>query len=154
MKEKTEGIKVIAQNKKASFNYYLSDFLECGIALVGSEIKSIRNGGCNISDAYIIIKNGEAYILNMNISPYDKAANFTHDPLRTRKLLLHKKEINKLNNEIILDGYTIVPVKIYLKKGRCKVLIATGKGKKLYDKRATIKERDVNRNLNKAMKRN
>ncbi len=154
MKEKTEGIKVIAQNKKASFNYYLSDFLECGIALVGSEIKSIRNGGCNISDAYIIIKNGEAYILNMNISPYDKAANFTHDPLRTRKLLLHKKEINKLNNKIILDGYTIVPVKIYLKKGRCKVLIATGKGKKLYDKRATIKERDVNRNLNKAMKRN
>ena len=154
MKEKTEGIKVIAQNKKASFNYYLSDFLECGIALVGSEIKSIRNGGCNISDAYIIIKNGEAYILNMNISPYDKAANFTHDPLRTRKLLLHKKEINKLNNKIILDVYTIVPVKIYLKKGRCKVLIATGKGKKLYDKRATIKERDVNRNLNKAMKRN
>ncbi len=154
MKQVVEGRKVVAQNKKASFNYFLSDFLECGIELVGSEIKSIRNGGCNISDSYVIIKNGEAYILNMNISPYDKASAFTHEPLRTRKLLLHKKEINKLASKVTLSGYSLVPTKVYLKKGLCKIEIALGKGKKLYDKRETIKERDVNRSLNKAMKRN
>ncbi len=154
MKQVVEGRKVVAQNKKASFNYFLSDFLECGIELVGSEIKSIRNGGCNISDSYVIIKNGEAYILNMNISPYDKASSFTHEPLRTRKLLLHKKEISKLASKVTLSGFSIIPTKVYLKKGLCKIEVALGKGKKLYDKRETIKERDVNRSLNKAMKRN
>ncbi|MFA6667080.1 MAG: SsrA-binding protein SmpB [Bacilli bacterium] len=153
MKTITEGRKILVQNKKAFFNYFLSDFLECGIELEGSEIKSIRAGGCSISDSYVIIRNNEAFILNMNIAPYDKASNFTHDPLRTRKLLLHKKEIKKLSDKITLDGYTIVPTKIYLKKGLCKVEVALGKGKKLYDKRETIKERDINRHLNKAIKR-
>lgn len=153
MKEKAEGKKILAQNKKASFNYFLSDFLECGIELVGSEIKSLRNGGCSISDAYVIIKNNEAFILNMNIAIYEKTNTFGHDPLRTRKLLLHKKEINKLASKITLDGFTIVPTKVYLKRGLCKVEIALGKGKKLYDKRETIKKRDVDRHLNKAIKR-
>jgi SsrA-binding protein len=154
MKQAETGRKILVQNKKASFNYYLSDFLECGIELVGSEIKSIRAGGCSISDSYIIIKSGEAYVLNMNIAPYDKAANFAHDPLRTRKLLLHKKEIKKLDDKITLGGYTIVPTKVYLKKGLCKLEIALGKGKKLYDKREVIKKRDVDRSLRKAIKRN
>lgn len=153
MKEKAEGKKILAQNKKASFNYFLSDFLECGIELVGSEIKSLRNGSCSISDAYVIIKNNEAFILNMNIAIYEKANTFGHDPLRTKKLLLHKKEINKLASKITLDGFTIVPTKVYLKRGLCKVEIAFGKGKKLYDKRETIKKRDVDRHLNKAIKR-
>jgi len=145
--------KILVQNKKALFNYYLSDFLECGIELVGSEIKSIRAGGCSISDSYIIIKSGQAYVLNMNIAPYDKAVSFGHEPLRTRKLLLHKKEIKKLNDKITLGGYTIVPTKVYLKKGFCKLEIALGKGKKLYDKRDVIKKRDVDRSLRKAIKR-
>lgn len=153
MVNKTEGIKIVAQNKKASFNYYLSDFLECGIELKGSEIKSIRNGGCSISDSYVLVKSGEAFVLNMNIATYDKASNFNHDPLRTRKLLLHKKELSKLESKVILSGYTIVPLKIYLKKGRCKVEIALGKGKKLYDKREVIKNRDIDRSLKKAIKR-
>lgn len=153
MKQAETGIKVLVQNKKASFNYYLSDFLECGIELVGSEIKSIRAGGCSISDSYIIIKGGEAFVLNMNIAPYDKAVNFAHDPLRPRKLLLHKKEIKKLGDKITLGGYTIVPIKVYLKKGLCKIEIALGKGKKLYDKREVIKKRDVDRSLRKAIKR-
>jgi SsrA-binding protein len=146
--------KILVQNKKASFNYYLSDFLECGIELQGSEIKSIRLGGCSINDSYIVIKNNEAYILNMNIAPYDKAVSFGHDPLRTRKLLLHKKEIKKLCDKSTLDGYTIIPTKVYLKKGFCKIEIALGKGKKLYDKREVIKKRDVDRSLRKAIKRN
>ena len=153
MKQLDASRKILVQNKKASFNYYLSDFLECGIELVGSEIKSIRAGGCSISDSYIIIKSGEAYVLNMNIAPYDKAVSFGHEPLRTRKLLLHKKEIKKLNGKITLGGYTIVPTKVYLKKGLCKLEIALGKGKKLYDKRDVIKKRDVDRSLRKAIKR-
>lgn len=149
MKKEENSVKIVSTNRKASFNYFLSDFLECGIELKGSEIKSVRNGGCSISDSYIIIKNKEAYILNMNISEYDKASVFNHDPLRTRKLLLHKKEILKLESKITLQGYTIVPTKIYFKKGMCKIEIALAKGKKLFDKRETIKNRDIERNLKK-----
>ena len=149
MEKKVIETKVICQNKKAHFNYFLSDFIEAGVELEGSEIKSIRNGGCSISDSYIIIKNDQAFILNMNVSPYDKASSFTHEPLRTRRLLLHKNEIRKMAKKITLDGYTIVPTKVYLKKGYCKIEIALAKGKKLYDKRETIKSRDVERKLKK-----
>lgn len=147
MEKKPRTKKVIATNKKAHFNYFLSDFLEAGIELQGSEIKSIRNGGCSLNDSYIVIKNGEAILLNMNISPYDKASNFTHEPLRNRKLLLHKNEINKFADKIKLSGYTLVPTQVYLYNGRCKVEVALGKGKKLFDKRDTIKNRDLSRKM-------
>lgn len=147
-----EQIKVLFVNKKASFNYFLSDFLECGIELTGTEIKSIKSHNCSINEAYVIIRNYEAYIINMNISEYEKGNIYNHDPLRSRKLLLHKKEILKLQQQIQKEGYTIIPTKVYLKKGMCKIEIALGKGKKLYDKRETIKKRDVERDLNKATK--
>ena len=148
-----EGVKVIIFNKKASFNYFLSDFLEAGIELTGTEIKSIREHNVSLNDAYVIIKNHEAFILNMNIKEYDKGNIFNHDPLRTRRLLLHKREILKLEQKIIKDGYTVIPTKLYLSKGKAKLEIALAKGKKLYDKRETIKERDTKRNIEKALKR-
>ena len=152
--ENKDSIKILVSNKKAHFNYFLSDFLECGIELFGTDIKSIKNHGCSINDAYCVIKNNEMFIINMNIAPYEKGTVYNHDPLRSRRLLLHKNEILKFNNRVIKDGYTIIPTKIYLKKGMCKVEIALGKGKKLYDKRETIKQRDDERNMAKAIKRN
>ena len=151
--ENKDSIKILVSNKKAHFNYFLSDFLECGIELFGTEIKSIKNHGCSINDAYCVIKNNEMFIINMNIAPYEKGTVYNHDPFRSRRLLLHKNEILKFNNRVIKDGYTIIPTKIYLKKGMCKVEIALGKGKKLYDKRETIKQRDDERNMAKAIKR-
>ena len=147
------GIKIVFQNKKASFNYFLSDFLEAGLSLTGTEIKSIKAHKVSLNDSYITFKNGEAFIINMNISEYEKGNIFNHDPLRTRKLLLHKNEILKFEQKTIKDGYTVVPTKLYLKKGRAKLEIALGKGKKLYDKRETIKARDDKRDMAKAMKR-
>ena len=135
----SEGIKIIAQNRKAHFNYFLSDFMEAGIELKGTEIKSLRVSGATIGDSYIIIRNGEAEIINMYIKPYDHGNLFNHDPLRNRKLLLHKKEISWLASKIKTEGYTIVPTKIYFRKGKAKVEIALGKGKKNYDKRETSK---------------
>lgn len=147
------GIKIVVQNKKASFNYFLSDFLEAGLSLTGTEIKSIKAHKVSLNDSYITFKNEEAFIINMNISEYEKGNIFNHDPLRTRKLLLHKNEILKFEQKTIKDGYTVVPTKLYLKKGRAKLEIALGKGKKLYDKRETIKARDDKRDMAKAMKR-
>ena len=152
--EKSSGIKVIVNNKKASFNYFLRDFLEAGLVLKGTEIKSIKEGKVSISDAYVVFKNGEAFILNMNISEYDKGNIFNHDPLRTRKLLLNKHEILKYEQKTIKDGYTVVPTRLYLKKGRAKLEIALAKGKKNFDKREAIKERDDKRDMAKALKRN
>lgn len=149
----SEGCKIITTNKKAHFNYFLSDFLECGIELFGTEIKSIKNHGCSINEAFVVIKNLEAFVINMNIAPYEKGNIYNHDPLRNRKLLLHKYEILKLNNKIIKDGFTLIPTKVYLKKGRAKIEIALGKGKKIYDKRETIKKRDDEINMAKAMKK-
>lgn len=146
------GQKIIARNSKASFNYFLSDFQECGIALVGTEIKALRVHGASLNDAYVIIRNNEAYILNMHIAPYDKGNIFNHDPLRTRKLLLHKKEILKLDQKVREKQYTLIPTKIYLVKGKAKVEIALGKGKKLYDKRDSEKARDDKRYIDKAVK--
>lgn len=148
-----KGIKVVTNNRKAGFNYFLSDFLECGIELTGTEIKSVRLNNVNLNDAYVVIRDGEAFIINMHIAQYDKGTVFNHDELRKRKLLMHKQEIRKYEQRIIKDGYTIIPTKLYLKKGLCKVEIALAKGKKNFDKRETIKKRDAERELAKATKR-
>lgn len=152
--DKNSGIKVILVNKKASFNYFLSDFLEAGLVLFGTEIKSIKAHNVSLNDSYIIFKNHEAYLLNMNIKEYEKGTIFNHDPLRTRKLLLNKREILKYEQKCIKEGYTVVPTKLYLKNGIAKLEIALAKGKKLFDKREAIKERDDKRNIEKAIKRN
>ena len=143
------GIKVISTNRKAHFNYFLSDFTECGIVLKGTEIKSLRVHACSIGDSYVIIRNGEAEIINMHINPYEQGNIFNQDPLRTRKLLLHKKQIKWFEEMARRGGYSIIPTRVYFQKGKCKVEIALGKGKKNYDKRETIKQRDVERNIRK-----
>lgn|SRR5574344_615846 len=140
------------KNKKANFDYEIIETIEAGIALKGTEIKSLRDGKANIKDSYAIIKNNEAYLLNMHISHYEQGSIFNHDETRTRKLLLHKKEILKLNDRIRLDGFTLVPLKVYLVRNKAKVLIGIAKGKKTYDKRETIKQRDIDRYLKKEYK--
>ena len=145
-------IKVLVNNSKAKFLYFLENFTECGIELKGSEIKSVRHNGASLRDSYVIFKNGEAFILNMRISPYDHGASFNHDPLRTRKLLLHKKEIQKMSQRAKEQAMTVVPTKVYLKKGKLKIEIALAKGKKLFDKRETIKKRDNERMMAKLKK--
>lgn len=149
MTDKNSGIKIITTNKKAHFNYFLSEFTECGIALKGTEIKSLRVNGCSIGDSYIVIRNGEAEIINMHINPYEHGNIFNQDPLRTRKLLLHKKEIEWFADKVKRSGFSIVPTRVYFRKGKCKVEIALAKGKKDYDKRETIKQRDIDRDLRK-----
>lgn len=148
----TGGIKIIAQNKKAHYNYFLSEFTECGIALVGTEIKSLRNNAPNITDSYIVFRNEEAEIVNMHIPVYKEGNIFNHDPYRARKLLLHKKEIRWYIQKAKAEGYTVVPTKIYFRNGRAKIEIALAKGKKLYDKRETEKIRDNKREIDKTIK--
>lgn len=140
------------KNRKANFDYEIIDTIEAGMVLKGTEIKSLKNGKANLKDSYAIIKNNEAFLLNMHISPYDYGNIFNHEETRTRKLLLHKKEILKLNDKIRLDGFTLVPLKVYLVKNKAKVLIGIAKGKKTYDKRETIKKRDLDRELKKSYK--
>lgn len=147
--KRDEGIKIIATNRKASFNYFLSDFTECGLVLLGTEIKSLRRHACNIGDSYIVFRGDEAEIVNMHINPYEEGNIFNHDPLRSRKLLMHKKEIYWFEDKIKKGGYTVVPTKVYFYRGKAKIEIALAKGKKLYDKRETIKQRDVERDLRK-----
>lgn len=149
-----EGIKILVKNAKAHYNYFLSDFLECGIELRGTEIKSLRHNGASLNDAYVIFTGGEAFVLNMHIAPYDKGNIFNHDPLRTRKLLLHKMEIIRLRQKAEEKSFTIVPTKVYLKHGLVKVEIALGKGKKNYDKREAIKARDDKRMIDRVIKNN
>ena len=149
-----EQIKVIATNRKAHYEYFLSNFIECGIELCGTEIKSLRINGASLNDSYVIIKNNEAFILGMNISQYEKGNIFNHEPLRTRKLLLHKKEILKLAAKVQEKGYTLIATKVYLLRGKAKVEIALAKGKKLYDKRETEKKRDIKREINIHIKNN
>ena len=139
-------------NRIANHNYFITDTYECGIVLTGTEIKSIINGKCNIKDSYAIIKNNEVYLLNTHISTYDKGNIFNHEETRTRKLLLHKKEILKLNNKVNLEGYTLIPLKIYFVKGKAKVLLGVCKGKKTYDKKETLKVRDLDREMMKNTK--
>ena len=144
--------KVVAQNRKASHDYFLEEHFECGIVLTGSEIKSIREGKVQFKDAYITIYKGEAWIKGMHISAYKFTNNTTVDEERDRKLLLHKAEIRKLHQKVKTKGYTLVPVKMYLKEGRAKLDIALAKGKHLYDKRETEKMRDAQREMEKALK--
>ena len=138
-----DGEILLCTNKKAYFNYFLSEFTECGIELKGSEIKALRAGHCSLDYSYVIIKGGEVYLLNRNI-PILQSNNslFSHEPTRTRKLLLHKKQILAFRQNVEREGYTLVPVRVYIKKGICKVQIALAKGKKNYDKREVIKERE------------
>ena len=144
--------KLIANNKKAFHDYFIEEKYEAGIALVGTEVKSLRMGKCSIREAYVEIKKGEAFLSGMNISPYEKGNLFNRDPLRTRKLLLHKTEIRKLEQSVAQKGYTIVPLQVYLKKGRVKVEIGLAKGKKLYDKRAATAKKDLQREAEKQFK--
>lgn len=139
-------------NRVARHNYFIEDEYECGLVLTGTEIKSLRTGKANIKDSYAIVKNGEVFLLNMFIASYKEGNIFNHQETRTRKLLLHKKEILKLFDKIRLEGYTLIPLKIYFKNNRAKVLLGLAKGKKNYDKRESIKERDIKRQLEKANK--
>ena len=143
MKNKTNsGLKIICLNRKASFNFFFNDLIEAGIVLKGSEIKSIRSGKINIADSYAIEKNGEIFLVNSHIPIYKQASGSNHNPYDERKLLLNKKEINKLIGKINTDGFSLVPTKMYFKKGKAKIEIAVAKGKKLFDKRQTKKTRD------------
>ena len=140
-------------NRKARHDYFIEDEYECGLVLTGTEIKSIRDGKCNIGDSYALVRGGELFIINMFISHYEKGNIFNHDETRTRKLLMHKDEIKKLSNKIKLDGYTLIPLRVYFKKNIAKVSIGLCKGKKNYDKRETIKERDIKRQIDKRVKK-
>ena len=146
MKQKTKlGLKIISNNRKARFNYFFNEFIEAGIALKGSEVKSLRDGKANISEAYAIDEHGEIFLLNSHIPSYKESSYNNHDPKRNRKLLLNKREINKLIGKVNREGYTLIPTKLYFKKGRAKIEIAVAKGKRQYDKRQVKKKRDWNR---------
>lgn len=139
-------------NRKAKFDYEIIDTVEAGIVLTGTEVKSIRGGSAQLKDSYAIIRNNEAYLLNMHISAYKEGNIFNHDETRTRKLLLHKKEIIKLQDKVKIEGYTLVPLKLYFKHNHAKVLIGIAKGKKRFDKREAIKQRDNEREIRRVMK--
>ena len=147
------GIKLISKNPTAFHNYSIENKLEAGIVLSGTEIKSIRNGKANLKDSYAIIRNGEIYLLNMHISHYEQGNIFNHDETRTRKLLLHKKEIYKIRDSLERDGLTLVPLKLYFKGNHAKLLLAVARGKKNYDKRQALKKKDDLRQIQKEMKR-
>ena len=144
-KKTNSGLKIICLNRKASFNYFFEDLLEAGIVLKGSEIKSIRHGKVNIADSYAVEKNGEIILINSHIASYKEASYSNHKPMDDRKLLLKKREISKLIGKMQRDGFTIVPTKMYFKKGKAKLELAIAKGKRKFDKRASIKNRDWNR---------
>lgn len=150
--EKNSGIKIIAQNKKARHEYFIIETFEAGIELFGTEVKSIRQGKVNIADAYASIENGEVILKQMNISPYDHGNIFNRDPLRQRRLLMHKREILKLFGQIKLQGYSLIPLSVYFKGSLVKVSLALCKGKKLYDKREDIAKRDAKRSIDRAIK--
>lgn len=147
-----ESIKLIANNKKAYHDFFIEDKFEAGISLFGTEIKSVRMGKVSIKESYVEIDKGEAYIIGMNISPYEMGNIFNKDSLRTRKLLLHKYEIEKLLGKSSEKGYTIMPLQVYLKDGKCKIEIGLAKGKKLYDKRESIAKKDQRRELEREFK--
>ena len=147
-----DTIKLVAQNKKAHFEYFLEELFEAGLSLSGTEVKSLRQGKCSLKESFVRIEKGEAFLYNMHISPYEQGNIFNKDPLRTRKMLLHKSEIRRLIGKVKTDGYTIVPVKIYFKGNYAKVQIALAKGKKLYDKRQDIAKKDQRREAEKSCK--
>ena len=146
MRHKTKsGLKIISHNRKAKFNYFYKEFFEAGIVLHGSEVKSLRSGKANISESYAFDINGEIFLINSHIPSYKESSYNDHNPIRNRKLLLNKKEVNKLMGRINMEGLTLIPTKLYFKKGKAKVEIAVAKGKKQYDKRLVKKKRDWNR---------
>ena len=147
-----ENIKIVTDNRKASYDYFLEDRYEAGLVLQGTEIKSLRKGSCNIKDSYVIIRNGEAFVINMNIAKYEQGNIFNHEPMRTRKLLLNKKEILRLIGLTKEKGYTLIPTKVYLKRGKAKIEFALAKGKKNYDKREVEKKNSMLKEAKNAMK--
>lgn len=148
---KGEG-KLIAQNRKARHEYFVEDTYEAGVVLQGTEIKSIRAGRVNLKDSFARIQQGEVYLYNMHVSPYEQGNRYNHDPLRTRKLLLHRKQINKLIGDTKEQGYSLIPLKLYLKNGYAKILIGLAKGKKKYDKREDLKKKEAKRDIERAFK--
>ncbi len=147
-----QHIKIIAENRKARYNYFIEDELEVGMVLKGTEVKSLRLGQVNLKDAYAKIENGEVFVYQMHISPYPFAYYGNHDPLRQRKLLLHKREIKRLYGKVNEKGFTLVPLKVYLKDGKVKMTLALAKGKRKYDKREAIRQRDEKREMERARK--
>ena len=147
-----ESIKLVANNKKAYFDYFIEDKYEAGIALHGTEVKSIRMGKCSIKESYIKIEDGEVFIYGMHVSPYEKGNIFNKDPMRIKKLLMHKYEINKLNGKLQQKGLTLVPLQVYLKGGLVKVEVGLARGKKLYDKRESLAKKDMKREAEKEFK--
>jgi len=147
-----DELKVVASNRKARHEYHLEETLEAGLVLVGSEVKSLRLGRASLTDSYATVERGEVYLHNMHISPYEQANRFNHEPKRTRKLLLHREEIRRLAGKISQRGYTLVPLRVYFRGGRAKVEIALARGKKIYDKRRDIAERDARRAIDRALK--
>ena len=148
----TKGTRQVAENRRARHDYFIEDTYECGIALVGTEVKSVRAGKVNLKDSYAQVKNGEMLLVGMHISPYDQGNIFNKDPFRTRKLLLHKREIRKLNSLSQTDGYSLIPTRLYIRDGLVKVELAVAKGKKLYDKRNDDAKREAMRDIERTMK--
>lgn len=148
-----DGIKIVTQNRKARYDYTILDSFEAGLALQGTEVKSLRAGSANLKDCYARIENGEVFLYNFHVSAYEKAGRFNHDPLRVKKLLLHRKEIRKLTGKIQEKGLTLVALKVYFKGGKAKVELAIGRGKKLHDRREDVAERDAKRAIARAMRK-
>jgi SsrA-binding protein len=147
-----DHVKIICKNRKAHFNFEIEETFEAGIALLGSEVKSLRNGKANLSDAYAKFIGGEVFLVDAHISPYEQASRQNHDPLRNRKLLLHKREIRKLFGKVSERGFSLIPLKLYFKNGKVKVEMALARGKKVYDKREAIKKKDQRRELERMVK--
>ena len=145
----SENAKIIAQNKKARFNYFVEDTYECGVMLEGTEVKSVKNGSISMVDAFAEITDGEVWVRNVHIAEYSFSSIFNHNPDRKKKLLLHREEIKRLQRKVEEKGYTLIPLDIYLKNGRVKITLGVCKGKKLYDKRDTIKQRDLDREMSR-----
>jgi SsrA-binding protein len=147
-----EGIKIIAENRKGRHDYHIEETFEAGIALTGTEVKSLRLGRANLRDSYAVVENGELFLYNMHISPYTHGNMFNHEPKRTRKLLMHKREIMRLLGQTQERGYTLIPLKVYFRRGKAKIELALAKGKKLYDKREAIARRDEKRRIDRILK--
>jgi len=149
----SEGRKIIAENRKARFDYFIEESYECGIELMGTEVKSVKNGSISFPDAFAEIINGEIYVKNFHIAEYSYSSIFNHNPDRPKKLLLHREEIKRIERKVQQKGYTLIPVDFYLKDGRVKMTLGICKGKKQFDKRATIKDRDINRDLQREFRK-
>lgn len=148
-----EGKKVIAENRKARFDYFIEETYECGIELLGTEVKSVKNGSISFPDAFAEIQNGQIFVKNFHITEYSYSSVFNHDPDRAKKLLLHKEEIKRIERKVSMKGYTLIPLDFYLKNGRVKMTLGICRGKKQYDKRATIKDRDVQRDMQREFRK-